>query len=69
MGIKSNYAGGAYVLVSIFNKQGDVFRRMKFLNCFPTKSIDPMPLSYESPGGLYTISAEFRADYFEDIFN
>lgn len=69
MGIKSNYAGGAYVLVSIFNKQGDVFRRMKFLNCFPIKAIDPMPLSYENPGGLYTISAEFRADYFEDTFN
>jgi len=69
MGIKSNYAGGAYVLVSIFNKQGDVFRRMKFLNCFPTKAIDPIPLSYENVGGLYTISAEFRADYFEDVFN
>jgi hypothetical protein len=42
---------------------------MKFLNCFPTKAIDAMPLSYENPGGLYPITAEFRADYFEDIFN
>lgn len=69
MGIKTNYAGGCYMLISIFNKQGDVFRRMKFFNIFPTKAIDPLPLTYESGQGLYTINAEFRADYFEDIFN
>ena len=69
MGIKSNYAGGTYILVSIFNKQGDVFRRMKFLNCFPTKAIDTMPLTYDNGANMYTIAAEFRADYFEDVFN
>jgi len=69
MGIKSNYAGGCYMLISIFNKQGDVFRRMKFFNIFPTKAIDPLPLSYENGQNIYNISAEFRADYFEDVFN
>jgi hypothetical protein len=69
MGIKSTYAGGTYILVSIFNKQGDVFRRMKFLNCFPIDAITPMPLSYDNPGGMYQITATFRADYFEDTFN
>ena len=39
MGIKSTYAGGTYILVSMFNKQGDVFRRIKFLNCFPIDAI------------------------------
>jgi hypothetical protein len=69
MGLKTNYAGGCYMLISIFNKQGDVFRRMKFFNLFPTKAIDPLPLSYENGQGLYDINAQFRADYFEDVFN
>jgi hypothetical protein len=69
MGLKSNYAGGTYILVSIFNKQGDVFRRIKFLNCFPIESITPMPLTYQNGNGMYTINAVFRADYFEDVFN
>ena len=69
MGIKSTYAGGTYILVSMFNKQGDVFRRIKFLNCFPIDAITPMPLSYDNPGGMYQITATFRADYFEDTFN
>lgn len=70
MGLKSNYAGGTYILISIFNKQGDVFRRLKFLNCFPTENITPLPLDYEAGGNTsYNINAKFRADYFEDIFN
>ena len=69
MGIKSTYAGGAYILINVFNKQGDVFRQLKFLNCFPITAITPMPLSYENPQGMYTINAEFRADFFDDIFN
>jgi hypothetical protein len=69
MGIKSTYAGGTYILVSIFNKQGDVFRRMKFLNCFPKAQLTAMPLNYESASQSYKITAEFRADFFEDVFN
>ena len=70
MGLKSTYAGATYILVSIFNKQGDVFRRMKFLNCFPTDNLTPLPLTYEGGGNTpYTITARFRADYFEDVFN
>ena len=50
MGIKSTYAGNTYMLINIFNKQGDVFRQIKLLNCFPTAAISPMPLSYEQQG-------------------
>ena len=68
-GIKSTYAGGTYVLVSIFNKEGDVFRRIKLVNCFPTDQIKAMDLDYTNGTTPYKIALSFRADYFEDIFN
>jgi hypothetical protein len=68
-GIKSNYAGGTYILVSIFNKQGDVFRRIKLLNCFPTEQLKSMELDYTNGTAPYKVTATFRADYFEDVFN
>lgn len=68
-GIKSTYAGGTYVLVSIFNKEGDVFRRIKLVNCFPTEQIKSMDLDYTNGTTPYKIGLSFRADYFEDIFN
>ena len=69
MGIKSVYAGGSYVLVSIFNKQGDVFRRVKLMNCFPVDQIKSLDLDYTNGTNPYKISLSFRADYFEDVFN
>jgi hypothetical protein len=69
MGIKSVYAGGSYVLVSIFNKQGDVFRRVKLMNCFPVDQIRSLDLDYTNGTNPYKISLSFRADYFEDVFN
>jgi hypothetical protein len=69
MGIKSTYASGTYILLNMFNKQGDVFRSIKFLNVFPITAITPLPLSYDNGQSLYKISMTFRADYFTDIFN
>jgi hypothetical protein len=68
-GIKSVYAGGTYILVSIFNKQGDVFRRIKLVNCFPVDQIKSMDLDYTNGTTPFKMSLSFRADYFEDIFN
>jgi hypothetical protein len=68
-GIKSVYAGGTYILVSIFNKQGDVFRRIKLVNCFPVDQIKSMDLDYTNGTTPFKVSLSFRADYFEDIFN
>jgi hypothetical protein len=68
-GIKSIYAGGTYILVSIFNKQGDVFRRIKLVNCFPVDQIKSMDLDYTNGTTPFKISLSFRADYFEDVFN
>ena len=69
MGIKSTYAGGTYILISIFNKQGDVFRRIKLLNCFPVDQIKALDLDYSNGTTPYKIALSFRADYFEDVFN
>ena len=69
MGIKSTYAGGTYILSSIFNKQGDVFRRIKLLNCFPVDQIKALDLDYSNGNTPYKIALSFRADYFEDFFN
>jgi len=68
-GIKSTYAGGTYILVSIFNKQGDVFRRIKLVNCFPVDQIKALDLDYTNGTTPYKIPLSFRADYFEDVFN
>ena len=69
MGIKSTYAAGTYILINMFDKQGSVFRSIKFLNVFPITPITPLPLSYDNGNNLYTIDITFRADYFTDIFN
>lgn len=68
-GIKANYAGGTYILISMFNKQGDVFRRVKLVNVFPTDPIKALDLDYTNGTTPYKISMSFRADYFEDVFN
>ena len=68
-GIKSTYAGGTYILISVFNKQGDVFRRVKLINCFPVDQIKALDLDYTNGTTPYKIALSFRADYFEDIFN
>ena len=70
MGIKSTYANSTYMLINIFNKEGDVFRQIKLHNVFPVSEITAMPLSYDSTGTTaYQITMNLRADWFEDIFN
>jgi hypothetical protein len=69
MGTKSIYAGGSYILISVFNKQGDVFRRIKLMNCFPVDQIKSMDLDYSNGSTPYKLALSFRADYFEDVFN
>jgi len=69
MGIKSVYANQTYMLISMFNKQGDVYRRIKLLNCFPVEPIKPLDLDYTNGNQAYKIRMSFRADFFEDVFN
>ena len=66
MGLKKDYVGT--VVVNIFNKQGDVFRRITCKDCFLTKPISPMNLNYTSTD-LYKIDdLVWAVDYWEDLF-
>ena len=66
MGLKRDYVGT--MVVSIFNKQGDVFRRITLNNCFPIEPINPMNLSYDTGDAIYTIDTTWKSDYWKDLF-
>ena len=66
MGIKQDYTGT--IVISIFNKNGNVFRRITCKDCFPLKAIDPMELDYLNGTTLYEISMTWAVDYWEDLF-
>ena len=65
MGLKRDYVGS--MVVSIFNKTGDVFRRIRIPVCFISSPITSMELSYDQ-AILYTISVNWKCDYWEDLF-
>jgi hypothetical protein len=66
MGLKRDYTGT--IVISIFNKQGDVFRRITCRDCFPISPIGSMELDY---GGteLYDIGLQWAVDYWDDQFS
>jgi len=65
MGLKRDYTGT--IVVSVFNKQGDVFRRITCRDCFPIKPINAMELDYQNQN-LFTISLDWAVDYWDDQF-
>jgi hypothetical protein len=66
MGLKRDYVGS--MIISVFNKQGDVFRRINLNNCFPIEPISPLNLSYDTGDALYTIDTVWKSDYWQDLF-
>ena len=65
MGLKVDYVGS--MLISIFNKRGDVYRRIRLPSCFISEPINSMDLDYETPA-IYTVSTSWICDYWEDLF-
>ena len=65
MGIKSDYVGS--MSISIFNKRGDVFRRIRIPSCFPSEAINAMDLDYEQ-ATIYSVTTIWVCDYWEDLF-
>jgi hypothetical protein len=65
MGLKRDYVGS--MLISIFNKRGDVFRRVSIGSCFLSEAIPAMDLDYEQANN-YSISLSWICDYWEDTF-
>ena len=65
MGLKSNYTGN--ILINVFNKAGDVHRRINLKDCFPSTAITEMGLNY-TQNGIYQITSQWAVDYFDDTF-
>lgn len=65
MGLKTDYVGS--MVISVFNKRGDVFRRIRIPSCFLSEAINAMELDYENPA-IYTVSTSWICDYWEDLF-
>lgn len=65
MGLKTNYTGN--ILINVFNKQGDVYRRVNLKDCFPITPITEMALNYTQTG-IYKLNVTWAVDYFDDIF-
>lgn len=65
MGLKRDYTGT--IVISVFNKQGDVFRRITCRDCFPISPVDAMELDYAGTE-LYEIGLTWAVDYWDDQF-
>jgi hypothetical protein len=66
MGLKKDYTGT--IVVSIFNKQGDVFRRITCRDCYLTSPLAPMNLNYLSTDVYKIEDLTWAVDYWDDLF-
>ncbi len=66
MGLKTDYTGT--IVISMFNKQGDVYRRVVCRYCFPIKPVSAMGLNYTSEEIYKIDNMEWAVDYWEDTF-
>jgi len=65
MGLKKDYTGN--ILINVFNKQGDIFRKINLRDCFPMSPITEMQLNYTQTS-IYKIDVQWAVDYFDDVF-
>lgn len=66
MGLKKDYVGGP-MIVSAYNRQGDIYRQWKFPKVFPTTNINAMEFNYESITDLFKIEGfTLRADFWDE---
>lgn len=65
MGVKRDYIGT--IVISVFNKQGDVFRRITCKDCFPTSPLTVMEMDYQSTE-IYNVTMTWAVDYWDDQF-
>ena len=65
MGLKRDYVGGP-MIINFFNKNGDIFRQVKYPICFPTSPLPKIETDY-SNNDIYRITGfGFRCDYWEE---
>lgn len=66
--LKANYAGGP-MTISVYNRNGDIFRQYTFPTVWPTTNITNMELDYNSTDKFTVTGFTFRADYWNDSYN
>lgn len=65
MGLKKDYVGGP-MIINQFNKNGDIFRQLKFAMVFPISPLPVMDVDFSS-NEIYRIDGfQFKADYWEE---
>lgn len=65
MGLKKDYCGT--MVISVFNKAGDVFRRITCKDCFIMTNLSAMELNYTSTN-IFNLRVQWASDYFDDVF-
>ena len=65
MGLKKDYCGT--ILISVFNKAGDVFRRITCKDCFIMTPLNALDLNYTNTS-LFSLRVQWAVDYFDDVF-
>ena len=65
LGLKTEYTGE--MLISIHNKAGEIYRKVRIPVCWPITPISPMELDYASTD-IFILSVTFAADYWDDLF-
>jgi hypothetical protein len=66
MGLKRDYTGT--IVISVFNKSGDVHRRVTCRDTYPSKPINAMNLNYGSTDIFKINDMTWAVDYWEDLF-
>lgn len=65
MGLKRDYCGGP-MIINQFNKNGDIFRQLKFAMVFPVSALPVMDVDFAS-NDIYRIAGfQLKADYWEE---
>jgi len=65
LGLKRDYTGT--IVISVFNKAGDVHRRITCKDCFIMSPLSQMDLNYTNQN-LFTLRVQWAVDYFDDVF-
>lgn len=67
MNLKRDYVGGP-MIISIYNRKGDVFRQYTAPTVWPVTNIPPIDMDYSSGTNIYSLgNIEFQADYWDDV--
>jgi hypothetical protein len=66
-GLKRDYAGSIYVAIS--NKAQEIYRSFNFKTAFMMDPLNSMDLDYGSKDGIYSLTAKFVSDNWEELRN